>query len=55
MSEGVAISIGRFTWDSSNCRGNVSLIPHQLHLLISNGCIVIIILVDYTTLGSDAR
>ncbi len=34
VSEGVAIRIGIFTWDSSNCRGNVSLISHQLHLLI---------------------
>ncbi len=33
MSEGVTIRIGIFT---SNCRGNVPLISHQLHLLILN-------------------
>ncbi len=55
MSEGVAISIGRFTWDSSNCRGNMLLILHQPHLLIPSGRIVIITLVDHTTLRSDAR
>ncbi len=31
MSEGVTIRIRIFT---SNCRGNVPLISHQLHLLI---------------------
>ncbi len=31
MSEGVIIRIGIFT---SNCRGNVPLISHQLHLFI---------------------
>ncbi len=34
VSEGMVIRIRIFTWDSSNCRGNLSLIPHQLHLLI---------------------
>ncbi len=33
VSESVAIRIRIFTWDSSNCRDNVPLIPHQLHLL----------------------
>ncbi len=34
MSEGVTIRIGIFTWNSSNYRGNMLLISHQLHLLI---------------------
>ncbi len=37
VSEGVIIKIGRFTWDLSNCRGNVPLISHQLYLLIPSG------------------
>ncbi len=34
MSEGVVINIGRFIWDSSNCRDYMPLISHQLNLLI---------------------
>ncbi len=38
MSEGMAIRIERFTWDSSKCRGNKPLISYQLYLLIPYGC-----------------
>ncbi len=34
VSEGVAIRIVIFTWDSNNCRGNVLLISYQFYLLI---------------------
>ncbi len=38
VSEDMTIKIERFTWDLSNCRGNVSLISHQLYLLNPSGC-----------------
>ncbi len=37
VSEGIALRIKRFTWNSSNYRGSMPLIPHQLHLLILSG------------------
>lgn len=55
MGEDMAISIGRFTLDSKNCRDNVLLIPYQLLLLILSGHIVTVTLVDYIILKSHTK
>ena len=55
VSKSVAISTERLTWDSSNCKGNMSLISYQLYLLIPSGYIVMVILTYYTTFGFHAK
>lgn len=54
VSKDIVLRIRRFTWDSSNYRSSVPLVPHQLHLFIFSGCDFYLSRL-YTFLGTKLR